>query len=143
MAGAKDEDSTTLSAQEKAALKERTRELKAAKKGAEAEQAVLDAIAALSEAERPLAQRVHELITQAAPELAPRTWYGMPAYAKDGQVVCFFKAASKFDVRYAELGFNEPANLDDGNMWPTVFALTKVTAAEEKRITELIKAAVS
>ena len=140
---AKEQDGTTLSAQEKAALKERTRELKAAKKGAEAEQAVLDAIAALSEAERPLAQRVHELITQAAPELAPRTWYGMPAYAKDGQVVCFFKAASKFDVRYAELGFNEPANLDDGNMWPTVFALTKVTAAEEKRITELIKAAVS
>ena len=140
---AKEQDGTTLSAQEKAALKERTRELKAAKKGAEAEQAVLDAIAALSEAERPLAQRVHELITQAAPELAPRTWYGMPAYAKDGQVVCFFKAASKFDVRYAELGFNEPANLDDGNMWPTVYALTKVTAAEEKRITELIKAAVS
>ena len=140
---AKEQDGTTLSAQEKAALKERTRELKAAKKGSEAEQAVLDAIAALSEAERPLAQRVHELITQAAPELAPRTWYGMPAYAKDGQVVCFFKAASKFDVRYAELGFNEPANLDDGNMWPTVFALTKVTAAEEKRITELIKAAVS
>lgn len=135
------EESTTLSAQEKAALKERTRELKAAKKGAEAEQAVLDAIAALSEDERPLAERVHALIRQAAPELAPRTWYGMPAYAKDGKVVCFFKAASKFDVRYAELGFNEPAQLDDGNMWPTAFAITKVTAAEEKKILELVKTA--
>lgn len=140
---AKNEESTKLSAQEKAALKERTRELKAAKKGAEAEQAVLDAISALSEDERPLAERVHALIRAAAPELAPRTWYGMPAYAKDGKVVCFFKAASKFDVRYAELGFNEPANLDDGNMWPTVYAITKVTAAEEKKILELVKTAAS
>lgn len=140
---AKAEEGTTLSAQEKAALKERTRELKAAKKGAEAEQAVLDAIAALSEEERPLAERVHALIRQAAPELAPRTWYGMPAYAKDGKVICFFKAASKFDVRYAELGFNEPANLDDGNMWPTAFAITKVTAAEEKKILELVTTAAS
>lgn len=141
---AKDEDTTKLSAAEKAALKERTRELKAAKKGAEAEKAVLDAIAALSEEERPLATRVHELIRAAAPELAPKTWYGMPAYAdKDGKVICFFKAASKFDVRYAELGFNEPAQLDDGNMWPTVFALTQITAAEEKRITELVRTAVS
>lgn len=140
---AKDEESATLSAQEKAALKERTRELKAAKKGAEAEQAVLDALAALSDDERPLAEQVHALIRQAAPELAPRTWYGMPAYAKDGKVICFFKAASKFDVRYAELGFNEPANLDDGNMWPTVYAITKVTAAEEKKILDLVKTAVS
>lgn len=140
---ATDEASTTLSAQEKAALQERTRELKAAKKGAEAEQAVLDAIAALSDDERPLAERVHALIRQAAPELAPRTWYGMPAYAKDGKVICFFKAASKFDVRYAELGFNEPANLDDGNMWPTVYAITKVTAAEERKILDLVKTAVS
>ena len=140
---AKEAEGTTLSAQEKAALKERTRELKAAKKGAEAEQAVLEAIAALSETERPLAERVHALIRQAAPELAPRTWYGMPAYAKDGKVICFFKAASKFDVRYAELGFNEPANLDDGNMWPTVFAITKLTAAEEKKILELVRTAAS
>lgn len=140
---AKQEEGTTLSAQEKAALKERTRELKAAKKGAEAEQAVLDAIAALSDDERPLAERVHELIKQAAPELAARTWYGMPAYAKDGKVICFFKAASKFDVRYAELGFNEPANLDDGNMWPTAYAITKLTAAEEKKILELVKTAAS
>ena len=140
---AKGQDTTTLSAQEKAALRERTRELKAAKKGAEAEQAVLAAIAALSEDERPLAERVHALIREAAPELAPRTWYGMPAYAKDGKVICFFKAASKFDVRYAELGFNEPANLDDGNMWPTVFAITKLTAAEEKKILELVRTAAS
>ena len=140
---AKGQDTTTLSAQEKAALRERTRELKAAKKGAEAEQAVLEAIAALSEDERPLAERVHALIRQAAPELAPRTWYGMPAYAKDGKVICFFKAASKFDVRYAELGFNEPANLDNGNMWPTAFAITKVTAAEEKKILELVRTAAS
>ncbi|USQ79541.1 DUF1801 domain-containing protein [Ornithinimicrobium faecis] len=140
----KDEDSTKLSAQEKAALKERTRELKAAKKGAEAEQAVLDAIAALSEDERPLAERVHALIKEAAPHLAPRTWYGMPAYANaDGKVICFFKAASKFDVRYAELGFNELANLDDGNMWPTVFAIVKLTEADEKRIVELVKQAAS
>ncbi|WP_256838486.1 iron chaperone [Ornithinimicrobium faecis] len=140
----KDEDSTKLSAQEKAALKERTRELKAAKKGAEAEQAVLDAIAALAEGERPLAERVHALIKEAAPHLAPRTWYGMPAYANaDGKVVCFFKAASKFDVRYAELGFNELANLDDGNMWPTVFAIVKLTEADEKRIVELVKQAAS
>ncbi|USQ76773.1 iron chaperone [Ornithinimicrobium cryptoxanthini] len=140
---AKAEEGTTLSAQEKAAVKERTRELKAAKKGAEAEQAVLDAISALSADERPLAERVHALIRQAAPELAPRTWYGMPAYAKDGKVICFFKAASKFDVRYAELGFNEPANLDDGNMWPTAYAITKVTAAEEKKIRDLVKTAAS
>lgn len=140
----KDEDSTKLSAQEKAALRERTRELKAAKKGAEAEQAVLDAIAALSDDERPMIEQVHALIRKAAPELAPRTWYGMPAYAnKDGKVICFIKAASKFDVRYAELGFNEPANLDDGNMWPTAYALVKVTKAEEKRIVELVKQAAS
>ncbi|NLG22347.1 MAG: DUF1801 domain-containing protein [Actinomycetales bacterium] len=138
------EDTTKLSAQEKAALRERTRELKAAKKGAEAEQAVLDAIAALSDAERPMIEKVHALIRKAAPDLAPRTWYGMPAYAdKDGKVICFIKAASKFDVRYAELGFNEPANLDDGNMWPTAYALVKVTKAEEKRIVELVRQAAS
>lgn len=141
---AKGQDTTTLSAQEKAALRERTRELKAAKKGQEAEQAVLDAIAALSDDERPMAERVHALIKEAAPELAPKTWYGMPAYAtKDGKVICFFKAASKFDVRYAELGFSEPANLDDGNMWPTAFALVKLTKAEEKRIVELVRKAAS
>lgn len=140
----KDEDSTRLSAQEKAALKERTRELKAAKKGAEAEQAVRDVIAALSDEERPMAERLHTLIREAAPQLAPKTWYGMPAYANgDGKVICFFKAASKFDVRYAELGFNEPANLDDGNMWPTAFALVTLGAAEEKRIVELVKQAAS
>lgn len=140
----KADDSTKLSAQEKAALRERTRELKAAKKGQEAEQAVLDAMAALSDAERPMAERVHALIKEAAPGLAARTWYGMPAYANaEGKVICFFKAASKFDVRYAELGFNEPANLDEGNMWPTAFALTKLTTAEEKRITALVKQAAS
>lgn len=140
----KADDSTKLSAQEKAALRERTRELKAAKKGAEAEQAVLEAIAALSDEERPMAERVHALVKEAAPSLAARTWYGMPAYANvEGKVICFFKAASKFDVRYAELGFNEPANLDDGNMWPTAFALTKLTKAEEKRIIALVKQAAS
>ena len=143
MARTTDEATTTLSAQERAALRERTRELKAAKKGAEAEQAVFDAIAAMPDAERPLAERVHALIKEAGPELAPRTWYGMPAYAKDGKVICFFKAASKFDVRYAELGFNEPANLDDGNMWPTAFAIVKLTPAEEQRITQLVRQAVS
>lgn len=141
---AKDKESTKLSAEEKAALRERTRELKAAKKGEEAAQAVREAIAALSDEERPMAERVHTLITEAAPDLAPRTWYGMPAYANTaGKVICFYKPASKFNVRYAELGFNEPANLDEGTMWPTAFALTGLSDEVEERITALVRQAAS
>jgi len=137
------EDTTKLSAQEKAALRERTRELKAAKKGAEAEQAVLDAIAALSDAERPMIEKVHALIRKAAPDLAPRTWYGMPAYADaSGKVVCFFQAAGKFDTRYASFGFNDSANLDAGAMWPTAFAITAMTPEVERELAALVKRAV-
>jgi len=138
-----------FSAEEKAAMKERAAELRAqanrekgeAKAAAEL-QDVLDAIAKLDDDDRALATRVHELVTAAAPQLAPRTWYGMPAYALDGKVVCFFKAAGKFDGRYGELGFNDPAQLDEGTMWPTVYAITAIGAAEEQRITELVRRAV-
>jgi uncharacterized protein YdhG (YjbR/CyaY superfamily) len=96
----------------------------------------------MPEPDRSMAGRLHEIITASAPALSPKTWYGMPAYARDGKVVCFFKAASKFDGRYAVLGFEDAANLDDGVMWPTVFALTKLTATEEKRVAALVKKAV-
>jgi uncharacterized protein YdhG (YjbR/CyaY superfamily) len=134
-----------FSAEEKAAMKERAAELRAeakrekgAAKAAAELQDVLDAIAKLNDDDRALATRVHELVIAAAPQLAARTWYGMPAYALDGKVVCFFKAAGKFEGRYCELGFNDPAQLDDGSMWPTVFAITAIGAAEEQRITELV-----
>jgi uncharacterized protein YdhG (YjbR/CyaY superfamily) len=132
--------------EEKAAMKERTKELKAearaSKDKAEGENAVLAAIAAMPEPERGMAMRLHEIILASAPALSPKTWYGMPAYAKDGKVVCFFQSAQKFNTRYATLGFNDTANLDEGHLWPTAFALKELTAAEEERIAALVKKAV-
>jgi uncharacterized protein YdhG (YjbR/CyaY superfamily) len=137
-----------FSAEEKAAMKARSQELKAearaSKSREEGEKAVFAAIAQMEESDRTMAMRLHEIIKDSAPELMPKTWYGMPAYAnKDGKVICFFQAASKFNVRYATLGFQHDANLDDGNMWPTGFALIKLTAAEEASIVVLVKKAVS
>jgi uncharacterized protein YdhG (YjbR/CyaY superfamily) len=128
-----------FTAEERAAMKERARELKS--DGGEAD--VLEKIAEMPEPDRSMAQRLHTIVKEAAPELAPRTWYGMPAYAKDGKVVCFFQNASKFKARYATFGFSDKANLDDGAMWPNSFALTELTADVEARITELVKRAVS
>ena len=141
--------SVAFTDEERAAMKERAQEVKAARgrsRGAgtaDDESAVLAKIAELSKSDRVLAERLHAVITAAAPDLSPKLWYGMPAYAKDGKVVCFFQAAAKFKSRYATLGFNDPANLDDGTMWPTAFALTELTAAEEKKIAALVKRAVS
>ena len=104
---------------------------------------MLAAIAELPEADRAMAERLHAIVKANAPDLAPRTWYGMPAYARDGKVVCFFQSAEKFKTRYATLGFSDKANLDDGALWPTAFALTKLTAAEEKKIAALVKRAVA
>ena len=137
-----------FSAEEKAAMKARAQELKAevrASKNREAgEKAVLTAIAEMREDDRVMATRLHEIITTTAPGLRPKTWYGMPAYANnEGKVICFFTAASKFDSRYATFGFNDDANLDEGNMWPASFALVKLTAAEEAKIIALVKKAVS
>ena len=127
--------------EERAAMRARARELKANEDG---EKAVGAAIAAMSPQDRALAKRVHELVRAAAPDLVPKTWYGMPAYAnKDGKVVCFFRDAGKFKERYAMLGFNDSAKLDDGSMWPVAYALTKLTAADEKKIRALVKQAVS
>lgn len=131
---------------EKAAMKERAKELKAEaranKNREEGEKALLAAIAEMPEPDRSMATRLHEIIQDSAPELAPKTWYGMPAYARDGKVVCFFTAASKFNSRYATFGFNDAANLDEGAMWPTSFALTELTPADEKKISTLVKKAV-
>jgi uncharacterized protein YdhG (YjbR/CyaY superfamily) len=129
-----------FSAEEKAAMKARAKELKANEDG---ESAVRAAIASMSPKDRALAKRVHELVRAAAPGLTPKTWYGMPAYAKDGKVVCFFRDAGKFKERYAMLGFNDTAKLDDGAMWPVAFALTKLTAADEAEIGALVKKAVA
>jgi uncharacterized protein YdhG (YjbR/CyaY superfamily) len=131
---------------ERGAMKERAKELKAsAARGGKADEeaAVLAKIAELPEAERAMAERIHEIIKANAPELKPKLWYGMPAYARDGKNVCFFQAADKFKSRYSTFGFNDPANLDDGTMWPTSYALTKLTPAVEKQLTTLIKRAVS
>ena len=128
--------------EERAAMRERAREMKAEKDRAAGESDVLTKIKEMPQADRVLAERVHEIVTETAPELAPRTWYGMPAYAKDGQVLCFFQDAKKFKSRYATLGFTGQANLDDGVMWPVSYALTKLTAAEEKQIAALVKKAV-
>ena len=126
-------------------MKERSRELKAAaragKNAADGERDVLAKIAEMPEPDRAMAERIHAIVKTSAPDLSPKTWYGMPAYAKDGKVVCFFQSAQKFKARYATLGFNDPANLDDGTMWPTAFALTKLSAADEKRIGALVKRA--
>jgi uncharacterized protein YdhG (YjbR/CyaY superfamily) len=132
---------------ERAAMKARARELKAEERAnrnrAEGERDVLAAIAAMKEPDRALAKRLHAIVQASGPDLWPRTWYGMPAYAKDGKVVCFFKSAEKFNSRYATFGFEEAANLDEGAMWPTSFALTELTTAEEARIGALVKRAVS
>jgi len=130
-----------FTAEEKAAMRARAKELKAA---AEGEDAIAAALKKMSPADRALGERVHALVKETAPDLLPKTWYGMPAYAnKDGKVVCYFKDAGKFKARYSELGFAEAANLDDGSMWPIVYALTKLTKADEARITKLVRQAVS
>ncbi len=131
-----------FTADEKAAMKERARELKAAGKG-DGESEVLAKIAEMSEPDRTMAERLHAIVTASAPELSARTWYGMPAYAKDDKVVCFFQPAEKFKARYATLGFSDKANLDNGALWPTTFALKKLTTAEEKKIAALVKQAVT
>lgn len=133
----------TFTPEEKAAMRERARELKAAEGRAEGEATVVAKIAEMPKPDRAIAERIHALVKAAAPGLASKTWYGMPAYTKDDKIICFFKPASKFGVRYATLGFNDAANLDDGNMWPSEFAVMKLTPAEEKRITALVKKAVS
>ena len=130
-----------FTADERAAMRERAKELKAGKGDGESD--VLAKIAEMPKADRVMAERLHAIVKAAAPDLTPRTWYGMPAYAKDGQVLCFFQDANKFKSRYATLGFTGQANLDDGAMWPVSYALTKLTAAEEKKITALVKQAVS
>jgi uncharacterized protein YdhG (YjbR/CyaY superfamily) len=132
-----------FTAEERAAMKERARELKAAKTKEEGERALLAKIAEMPEPDRAMAERLHAIITKSAPSLSPKTWYGMPAYAKDDEIVCFFKSADKFKSRYATFGFEEAANLDEGAMWPTSFALKKLTAADEKKIGALVKKAAS
>ena len=137
--------------EERAAMKERAQELKAearrgprvAKQKADGESDVLAKIAEMQEPDRSMAQRLHAIIKASAPELSPRTWYGMPAYAKDGNVVCYFQTAQKFKTRYATLGFSDKANLDEGAMWPTAFALNRLTVAEQAKIEALIRRAVS
>lgn len=124
-------------------MKERAQELKTEAEKADGESALLAKIAEMPEADRAMAKRLHVIIKASAPALSPKTWYGMPAYTKDGKVVCFFQSAAKFKVRYATLGFNPEANLDDGAMWPTAFALKELTAAEEARIGAMVKKAVS
>ncbi len=130
-----------LTADEKAAMRELVKERKAAKGKIDGEADVLAKIAELPAADRSMAERIHALVKANAPDLAPRTWYGMPAYTKDGKVVCFFKAASKFETRYATFGFEDQANLDDGEMWPTSYALKTLTGADEKKLGELVKKA--
>jgi uncharacterized protein YdhG (YjbR/CyaY superfamily) len=136
---AKKKASKGFTAEERAAMRERAKELKSA--GGESD--VLAKIAEMPKADRALAERIHSIVKASAPDLESRTWYGMPAYAKDDKVVCFFQSAAKFKSRYATLGFSDKANLDDGAMWPTYFALKKLTAAEEKKIAALVKKAVS
>jgi uncharacterized protein YdhG (YjbR/CyaY superfamily) len=139
--------STVWTDEEKAAMRERAKELKAEaranKDRAAGESAALAAIAAMPEPDRSMAKRIHEIVKASAPVLSPKTWYGMPAYAKDEKVVCFFTAASKFKSRYATFGFNDVANLDEGAMWPASFALKELTAADEAKIAALVKKAVS
>jgi uncharacterized protein YdhG (YjbR/CyaY superfamily) len=129
--------------EERAAMRERAKEQKAEAQRADGERAVLAKIAEMQGPDRAMAERLHAVIKASAPDLSPKTWYGMPAYAKDGKVVCFFQSAQKFNSRYATLGFSDKANLDEGAMWPTSFALKELTAAEEARIGALVKKAVS
>jgi uncharacterized protein YdhG (YjbR/CyaY superfamily) len=136
-----------LSDAEKKAMRERMKELKAEermnKNRAAGETAIQEALAAMPADDRALGERIHALVTKNAPDLMPKTWYGMPAWARDGKVVCYFQAASKFDARYGTFGFNDTAKLDEGSVWPTSFAVTKLTAADEKRLAALVKRAVS
>jgi uncharacterized protein YdhG (YjbR/CyaY superfamily) len=136
-----------FSDEEKAAMKARAQELKAEaranKDRAAGESDVREAIAAMTGSDRDIAEKIHEIVKATAPSLMPRTWYGMPAYTKDGKVVCFFQSAVKFKTRYPTFGFQHDANLDDGNMWPVAFAVTKLTAAEEAKLVDLVKRAVS
>jgi hypothetical protein len=146
---AKGKSSAGFTAEERAAMKEHAQELKtAARRGpraakADGESDVLAKIAEMTGPDRGMAGRIHAIVMASAPDLSPRTWYGMPAYAKDGRIVCFFQPAQKFKARYATLGFNDAANLDDGAMWPTAFALTGLTAADEAKIGALVKKAAS
>jgi uncharacterized protein YdhG (YjbR/CyaY superfamily) len=135
--------SPQLTAEERAAMKAYLKEQKAAAQGADMLRELLDRIAEMPAKDRSIAKRIHEIVTTAAPSLEPRTWYGMPAYAKDGKVICFFQSAAKFKARYATFGFSDQANLDEGAMWPTSFALKDLTATVEKRIGSLVKKAVS
>jgi uncharacterized protein YdhG (YjbR/CyaY superfamily) len=139
---AKGTASVGFSAEEKAAARERVRELKAEAAKADGKAELLAAIAKMQEPDRTIAKKVHALVTAAAPDLAPKTWYGMPAYAKDGNVICYFQNAGKFKVRYQTLGFSDKAKVDDGAMWPIQYALSKLTATEEAKITALVKKAV-
>jgi len=136
-----------FTAEERAAMRERAKELKAEERASknreEGERDVLAKIAEMPPSDRKMAKRVHEIVTASAPDLMPRTWYGMPAYAKDGKVVCFFQSAHKFKARYATFGFSDKANLDEGAMWPTAFALKELTATEEAKIGALVKRAVT
>jgi uncharacterized protein YdhG (YjbR/CyaY superfamily) len=144
-AAGRDTSSEEWTDEERDAMQERNRELKATRRGGakpDGEQDLRAKIAEMSQPDRGMAERIHAVVMEAAPTLTPRTWYGMPAYARDDQVVCFFQAAAKFKARYATFGFNDPARLDDGSMWPTSFALTKLTAADEARIRDLVKKAV-
>ena len=135
------ESKKAFTAEERAAMRERAKERKAAKGDGEGD--VLAKVAEMQGSDRALAERVHAIVTASAPALSPRTWYGMPAYAKDGKVVCFFQSAQKFKTRYATLGFSDKANLDDGSMWPTAFALRELTPDVEARISKLVKTAVA
>jgi uncharacterized protein YdhG (YjbR/CyaY superfamily) len=132
-----------FTAEERAAMRERARELKAEAQRADGERAVLAKIAEMQGPDRAMAKRLHQIIKASAPGLSPKTWYGMPAYAKDGKVLCFFQSAQKFDSRYATFSFSDKANLDEGAMWPTSFALKELTATEEAKISALVKRAVS
>ena len=132
-----------LSAEERAAMKERVRELKAEAAKADGETELLAAIAKMREPDRAMAKRLHAIVKASAPDLTPKTWYGMPAYARDGKIVCFFREREKFKERYAMLGFNDSANLDEGAMWPIAFALPKLTAGVESKIRALVKQAAS
>jgi uncharacterized protein YdhG (YjbR/CyaY superfamily) len=132
-----------FTAEEKAAMQDRVQEMKVAAQKADGESEVLAKIAELPATDRAMAKRLHAVIKASAPDLSAKTWYGMPAYAKDGKIICFFQSAQKFKTRYATLGFNDAARLDEGNIWPTAFALMKLTPAEEARIGALVKKAVS
>jgi uncharacterized protein YdhG (YjbR/CyaY superfamily) len=131
-----------FTAEERAAMRERAKELKMEAAKADGEKALLDKVAEMKGTDRTMATRLHAIITAAAPTLSPKTWYGMPAYAKDGKIVCFFQSAEKFGSRYATFGFSDEANIDQGAMWPTSWALKELTAAEEKKIVTLVKKAV-